>query len=252
MPCSTKIGVGIPAGIAAVASFVCLILGIVVLASGIPTSECGPKRAPQTTWSGNKEIGVTEQEKSDIDAAFMWIAWPLMIGGLLGIVGGVLSVFGGIKATKGGICGGAALTGTASAFVIGGALFALLFAAVFGHLCDDYECGTVDTCQSSWGGSSLFQSDCAAADVCCSGCNAICEETKDWACGLKATKGAATAFGILGSIFLLIASSCGCAGSCCCPGQFNEFAAAAGPAGPSPGMVIGQPVGAAGGVDNMK
>jgi len=164
----------------------------------------------------------------------LWIGSPAMAGGILGVLGAIFGVWGGCKINHCGICAAAVLLGIASGTIILAALGASAWASVFGHLCDDFSCGSC----VHW-----YQGD---SDVCCAGYgDAICKETKDWACDMVAKKLFTLLFAFVGSIVALFASACSCGAVCCCPQSFEELAAQTPGHGGGQqvvGQVVGQPV----------
>lgn len=232
MPCSPKGAVGIPSALALVFSFVIVILGIVVMTSTIPQSSCGT----------NGSIGVSAKSKSDVDGALPVITWPLLLGGLMGLIGSGLGIFGGFASNKCGICSAAALLGVAGAFVVIGALAAMFFAAVFAGLCDDYKCGAENACA----GRGLWAAEYSQPGVCSEQTLCLelqCKETVDWACDIVSKKFGATIVGYLGAAVIFTAMGMTCAAGCCCPAKFDGLdpSAANGQGNVVP-AVIGQPV----------
>lgn len=229
MPCSPKVAIGGPSGLALVFSFIIVILGIVIMTSTIPETKCGTRG----------QYGINASDKSSVDTALMFITWPLLLGGLLGLVGSALGIFGGLKASKCGVCSAAVLLGIASVFVIIGSLAAMTFAAIFSEMCDNYMCGSASTCSESF----MSAATCSQPGVCChTNCMMVqCKETNDWACDIVGKKSGGMVVGYLGFIIILITAGLTCAGGCCCPAKFDGLDAAKSQGGAVP-AVIGQPV----------
>lgn len=229
MPCSIKVlgGCSVPT---LIFGFIVTILGLVIMTSSVPKDTCG-----------GGLVTITQENQDSIDTALVYIAWPLLLGGLLACIGGGCGVWGGFKNTKCGVCSAAVLLGIAAGFLVIGALAALFFASVFGTLCLD--CDT--QCSSMYGSTTQ-----CGGDVCCREdglfCRQTCKSTSDWACELQSKKLAGTAFGFIGAVFAIICCALGC-GTTCCPDSYTDLGTEFGPktgsgAAPQQAAVIGQPV----------
>lgn len=237
MGCSTKLIGGVSAA-TVVFAFVCLILGIIVATSSIPTSSCGDGNSRTT-------IGVSQSESDDVNQALTWVGMPLIVGGICGLIGGGVGAWSGLKSNKGGLCFESVCSGIGGGVLVIAALCALMYAAIFGTLCGEFVCEASGASCNVFG---LANDICFKNGVCCEctssgglGVHAACKETVDWACEMGTKKWIATVFACIGAIFAIVASCCGCGAACCCPNSFTEMAQQTDGAA-AQGTVIGQPV----------
>lgn len=216
------------------------IVGIVVMTSSIPQSNCA--------WGiGDSSIGIDKNEQHNIDRALKYVGLPTLVGGLVSLMGGVVGTFGGFKAHKFGICAEAALNGIAGTLMIFACLSALGWSASFASLCDDYQCGSTYACDPDRflfdGGACAI---CKLPDVCCKDVGSetlvACVETVNWACDMKGKKITAMMITLVGAIFTILASSCGCGALCCCVESFTEMMPTSEPHTGNAPVVVGQPV----------
>lgn len=211
MPCSTKMGVGLPAIVSFVLALPVIIVGIVIMTSSLPESRCGTSAT------------VTKTDKDNADRFLMIITWPFLVGGILALIGGGIGAHGGCTVNKSSICCSSVTLGISAGFAFIGAMAAMFFAGVFSRVCDDYECGKV--CSRAYS-SSYARAMCNKPDVCCDSLcvKTTCKPSHDWFCDMGTKKTMGMLIGIIGIIVFTTASCCGCAACCCCPDSFAESA----------------------------
>jgi hypothetical protein len=249
MGCSTKVLGGASVGVLIV-SVVVAILGIVIMTSSIPQSNCD-----YNSGSSSMEMGVDEEKQDRINFAITLIGIPVLFGGILGIFGGALGVWGGFTANKSGIMGEGAASGCAGGFLIIGCLVALAMASVFTSVCDDFDCSSDYQCANTIDLSAHVQQHpihpvicdiCKQEDICCEGqgldTRALCKESVDFYCDMQSLKTTAMISSLIGAIMSIIASGMGCA-ACCCPTQFAELVEKQKSQGGK--TIVGQPVSSA-------
>lgn len=242
MPCSIKV-LGALSAVTACLAFAMAIIGIVIMTSSIPTSQCG------------SNANVNTSERDAINAVISWLGVPTMVCAILVALGAIFGILGGCGCCSNGQCAiiaQASLHGVGGGIMILVALWTLAFAAGFSTICD-YECPGADVAANCGGVGSRWSignrySYCEGADQCCrcSGgvVSMMCKESKDWGCSFATTKFVATCFGILMATLSIFASGCGCAAACCCQSTFTGLRGQAPPFGAPVGgpVVVGQPI----------